>query len=114
VPTTPSLVSVNPWFNPINPAADHPVTNSFEITGPNSDHICLVHEALGMSLEDVRDLVPNREFAADLVRQTLRDVLRVLHFYAKKLISSTQVYNFISTPYSALTFLTSKQQTYSH
>jgi hypothetical protein len=26
VPTTSSLAFVNPWFNPINPAAYHPVT----------------------------------------------------------------------------------------
>lgn len=54
--------------------------DSFEITGPNGNNICLVHEALGPSLEDLRDRVPDREFAPDLVRQTLRDVLRVLPF----------------------------------
>jgi hypothetical protein len=28
VPTTSSLAFVNPWFNPINPAAYHPVTST--------------------------------------------------------------------------------------
>jgi serine/threonine-protein kinase SRPK3 len=58
--------------------------DSFKITGPHGNHICLVHQALGMSLEDVRDVVPDREFAADLVRQTLRDILRVLHFFREE------------------------------
>lgn len=40
-------------------------------------HLCLVHEALGMNLE-LRDLVPDRVFAPDLVRQSLRDILRAL------------------------------------
>lgn len=54
--------------------------DSFEIDGPNGKHLCLVHEALGMNLEELRDLVPGREFAPDLVRQSLRDILRALHF----------------------------------
>ena len=41
-------------------------------------HLCLVHEALGMNLEELRDLVPDRVFAPDLVRQSLRDILRAL------------------------------------
>jgi serine/threonine-protein kinase SRPK3 len=54
--------------------------DSFEINGPNGKHPCVVHEALGMNLEELRDLVPGREFASDLVRESLRDVLRALHF----------------------------------
>jgi serine/threonine-protein kinase SRPK3 len=37
-----------------------------------------------MSLDELRDLVSNREFAADLVRQTLRNILRVLHFFREE------------------------------
>jgi hypothetical protein len=54
--------------------------DSFEIDGPNGKHHCLVHEALGMNLEELRDLVPGREFTSDLVRESLRDILRALHF----------------------------------
>lgn len=54
--------------------------DSFNIEGPNGRHVCLVHEALGMNLEDLRDLVPNREFASDLIRESLRGILRALHF----------------------------------
>lgn len=48
--------------------------DSFEIDGPNGNHLCLVHEALGMNLEVFRDLVPGREFASDLVRESLRHI----------------------------------------
>lgn len=54
--------------------------DSFDISGPNGRHTCLVHEALGMNLEELRELVPGRVFAADLIRQSLRDVLRGMHF----------------------------------
>ena len=54
--------------------------DSFEMSGPHGKHTCLVHEALGMNLEELRDLVPDRMFAADLIRQSLRDVLRGLYF----------------------------------
>lgn len=54
--------------------------DSFEISGPAGRHTCLVHEALGMNLEEPRHLVPGRVFAADLIRQSLRDVLRAMHF----------------------------------
>lgn len=52
----------------------------FDISGPHGKHTCLVHEALGMNLEELRDLVPDRMFAADLIRQSLRDILRGLYF----------------------------------
>jgi hypothetical protein len=84
--------------------------DSFEIIGPHGNHICLVHEALGMSLEELRDRVPDREFAADLVRQTLRDVLRVLHFFREEahvVHTGLQSLSFCSLP-SFLTFLTSR------
>lgn len=54
--------------------------DSFDISSPNGRHTCLVHEALGMNLEELRELVPSRVFAADLIRQSLRDVLRGMHF----------------------------------
>nr|POE62422.1 serine/threonine-protein kinase srpk [Quercus suber] len=54
--------------------------DSFEITGPDGKHTCLVHEALGMNMDELRELVPEEMFAPDLVRQTLRDILRAMHF----------------------------------
>ncbi|TKA32266.1 hypothetical protein B0A54_14417 [Friedmanniomyces endolithicus] len=32
--------------------------DSFELSGPHGKHTCLVHEALGMNMEELRDLVP--------------------------------------------------------
>lgn len=58
--------------------------DSFEVSGPHGKHTCLVHEALGMNLEELKDLVPGGMFAADLVRQSLRDILRGLHFLHKE------------------------------
>lgn len=37
-----------------------------------------------MNLEELKDLVPGGMFAADLVRQSLRDILRGLHFLHKE------------------------------
>lgn len=54
--------------------------DSFQVTGPDGKHTCLVLEALGMNMEELRDLVPNRRFEPDLVRQSLREILRALHF----------------------------------
>jgi hypothetical protein len=58
--------------------------NSFEVQGPNGIHTCLVQQPLGMNLEDLRERVPDGELASDLVRQTLRDILRGLHFLHKE------------------------------
>lgn len=54
--------------------------DSFEISGPHGNHTCLVHQALGMNLEELRELIPGGMFAADLMRQSLRDILRGLYF----------------------------------
>jgi serine/threonine-protein kinase SRPK3 len=54
--------------------------DSFEIQGPSGKHLCLVHEALGMSFEELGDLIPGQGFASDLVRESLRGILRALHF----------------------------------
>lgn len=54
--------------------------DNFKINGPGGTHTCLVHEALGMNLEELRELIPGRMFAADLIRQSFRDILRGMHF----------------------------------
>lgn len=58
--------------------------DSFEVSGTHGKHTCLYQEALGMSLEELKDLVPSGMFAADLIRQSLRDILRGLHFLDKE------------------------------
>jgi serine/threonine-protein kinase SRPK3 len=54
--------------------------DSFEITGPHGKHICLVHEVLSMSMEDLRRYSPNRELSAELIRECFSYVLRALDF----------------------------------
>jgi len=54
--------------------------DSFELDGSAGKHICLVHEALGMNIEELKDLIPDGAFEPDLIRQTLREILRGMHF----------------------------------
>ncbi|KAK0823631.1 hypothetical protein LTR73_008324 [Friedmanniomyces endolithicus] len=54
--------------------------DSFELSGPHGKHTCLVHEALGMNMEELRDLVPRGAMDGYLVRQFLRPVLRGIQF----------------------------------
>jgi serine/threonine-protein kinase SRPK3 len=54
--------------------------DSFEISGPHGRHVCLVHEPLGVTLDEVRDFTKNRVFDEDLVRQIFRPILTGLKF----------------------------------
>ncbi|KAH0284078.1 kinase-like protein [Aureobasidium namibiae CBS 147.97] len=54
--------------------------DSFEIQGPHGRHICLVHEPLGISFEELRDLTADRVFDEDLIRQTFRPILQGFEF----------------------------------
>lgn len=53
--------------------------DSFEISGPDGKHTYLVHEALGMNPEELRELL-DELLAPDLIRQSLRGILRGLDF----------------------------------
>ncbi|KAI5251000.1 protein kinase [Aureobasidium subglaciale] len=54
--------------------------DSFEVEGPHGRHICLVHEPLGISFAELRDLTSGRVFDEDLIRQTFRPILEGLDF----------------------------------
>ncbi|KAK1074740.1 hypothetical protein LTR74_000984 [Friedmanniomyces endolithicus] len=54
--------------------------DSFELSGPDGEHTCLVHEALGMNMEELRDLVPRGAMNGYLVRQFLRPILGGIQF----------------------------------
>ncbi|KAG8625798.1 hypothetical protein KVT40_006199 [Elsinoe batatas] len=54
--------------------------DSFEVIGPNGKHICLVHEPLGMSFNDLRRLIPTKVFDEELLRQTMRPIIKGLQF----------------------------------
>ena len=52
----------------------------FEIEGPHGDHICLVHEPLGISVKELRNRCTNRCLPAVLARGVLRSLLIGLDF----------------------------------
>ncbi|KAI5193501.1 hypothetical protein E4T38_09947 [Aureobasidium subglaciale] len=54
--------------------------DSFEVEGPHGRHICLIHEPLGISLAERRDLTSGRVFDEDLIRQIFRPILEGLDF----------------------------------
>lgn len=49
--------------------------DSFEVQGPHGRQICLVHEPLGISFDELRDFTADRVFDEDLIRQTFRPIL---------------------------------------
>ncbi|SMR58372.1 unnamed protein product [Zymoseptoria tritici ST99CH_1E4] len=52
--------------------------DSFVVSGPHGEHTCLVHEALGMNMEELKELLG--EIPPDFIQQCLRDILRAIHF----------------------------------
>ncbi|KAI6911462.1 kinase-like protein [Hortaea werneckii] len=58
--------------------------DSFELQGPHGRHICLVHQPLGISLGELKELTPDGVFSAELIRQTLRCILSGLQFLHKE------------------------------
>ncbi|CAD0114711.1 unnamed protein product, partial [Aureobasidium uvarum] len=54
--------------------------DSFEVQGPHGRHICLVHEPLGISFDELRDFTAGRVFDEDLIRQTFRPILEGFDF----------------------------------
>ncbi|RMY96140.1 hypothetical protein D0861_00288 [Hortaea werneckii] len=58
--------------------------DSFELQGPHGRHICLVHQPLGISLGELKQLTPDGLFSAELIRQTLRCILSGVQFLHKE------------------------------
>ncbi|WPH02317.1 Hypothetical protein R9X50_00518000 [Acrodontium crateriforme] len=54
--------------------------DSFEITGPDGEHICLIHEALGMNLKEFRDLLLDNTYYLGLIREYFREILKAMYF----------------------------------
>lgn len=52
--------------------------DNFKIQGLEGEHLCLVHEPLGFSLETFRQLMPSRQLPEDLLKAVLRHVLQAL------------------------------------
>ncbi|KAE8165465.1 U4/U6 small nuclear ribonucleo protein PRP4 [Aspergillus tamarii] len=67
--------------------SDHPgkrfirkLLNHFAITGPHGQHICLVHEPLGISASELIRWVPGRTMSLEDLKPCIRQLLVVLNF----------------------------------
>ncbi|KAI9666019.1 MAG: hypothetical protein M1821_003954 [Bathelium mastoideum] len=58
--------------------------DAFKIKGPHGTHICLVHEPLGLSLDEIRAGSPDGILSAALIREMFRWILRGLEFLHKE------------------------------
>ncbi|KAK2791356.1 hypothetical protein FQN53_004537 [Emmonsiellopsis sp. PD_33] len=61
---------------------DHPgkrlirqLLGSFEIQGPHGRHLCLVHEPLGINLDEALEYFPQRKFSLETLKPSLRQIL---------------------------------------
>lgn len=52
--------------------------DSFTLIGSNGQHLCLVHEPLGMSLETFRTLLPGKRLSEDVLKSILKYLLLAL------------------------------------
>ncbi|KAI1954043.1 hypothetical protein LOZ57_000388 [Ophidiomyces ophidiicola] len=66
---------------------DHPgrpfirkLLHSFQVKGPHGDHLCLVHEPLGLNLSQISDYYPGRKLDLEIIRPSLRNILIGLDF----------------------------------
>ncbi|PGH28266.1 serine/threonine protein kinase [Polytolypa hystricis UAMH7299] len=52
--------------------------DSFEVTGPHGQHICLVHQPLGMSLYELKIRARGKVFSKDVLRPAVRQLLAAI------------------------------------
>lgn len=52
----------------------------FEVQGPHGQHLCLVHEPLGISLAELRQYLPDGIITTEIMRETFRYILRGISF----------------------------------
>lgn len=52
----------------------------FEVDGPHGRHICLVHEALGGSLYDMKNRAPYQVLNTEILRPAIRALLLALEY----------------------------------
>ncbi|EER39562.1 protein kinase [Histoplasma capsulatum var. duboisii H88] len=67
------------------------VLDSFEITGPNGVHQCLVYKPLGMSFTDFLKLFPDKMFPKDLVQRSIQFLLFAVDFLHKCEVVHTDI-----------------------
>jgi serine/threonine protein kinase len=57
---------------------------SFDLEGPHGNHICLVHQPLGMSLGEMKEICPDEVFTVELIQQLMRFILSGLDYLHKE------------------------------
>ncbi|WEW61826.1 hypothetical protein PRK78_007322 [Emydomyces testavorans] len=67
--------------------SDHPgkafirkLLGSFQLKGPHGNHLCLVHEPLGLNLDQVLDFYPKRKLPLEILKSSLRQILVAVNF----------------------------------
>ena len=54
--------------------------NHFSIRGPHGQHVCLVHEVLGMSSNELMKWLPRRAMSLSDMKPCIRQLLAILDF----------------------------------
>ena len=68
-----SIATANPGAQFVRKLHD-----SFKIQGIEGEHLCLVHEPLGISLETFREVMPLKRLPEKLLKAVLRHLLQAL------------------------------------
>ena len=68
-----SIATANPGAQFVRKLHD-----SFKIQGLEGEHLCLVHEPLGVSLETFRNVMPTKRLHEGLLKAVLRHLLQAL------------------------------------
>ncbi|QSS57378.1 protein kinase [Histoplasma capsulatum var. duboisii H88] len=58
--------------------------DSFEVTGPDGVHICLIHQPLGMSLYELKMRARGKVFSKDVLRPAIRQLLAAVDYLHKE------------------------------
>ncbi|KAF2772498.1 kinase-like protein [Teratosphaeria nubilosa] len=58
--------------------------DSFDLQGPHGTHTCLVHQPLGMSLDELKDVTDEGFLSAELTEEIMRYILSGLQFLHKE------------------------------
>ncbi len=67
------------------------VLESFEITGPNGNHRCLLYQPLGMSWTEFLRLLPENRFEKDLVQYSLQLLLIAVDYLHRSGVVHTDI-----------------------
>lgn len=79
-----------------SPVQQHPgkafvrtILTSFEVSGPNGSHQCLVYQPLGMTFTELRNLLPERRIETRMLQHALQILLVALDYLHKNNVVHT-------------------------